>query len=196
LYSESPSSLTDTLFRERDTVVNNIFRNLGRWIEASTSRSQMLVSLAIGMAAALTVMCAGLSLIRFHGGIWPWWFHGVAVALITGLITALLTNLHVREVSRREERRLAGERMSHEMCTSLQILCQCKYLKGEQLEGNPQSPQQGQWESEAIERLRVVAREILPEMLRIPSSARPIADPLAPEAKAERETISKPKRRQ
>lgn len=153
-------------------------------MQSSTARSQILVSLAIGAAAALTVIGAGLSLIRFHGGIWPWWFHGVAVALITGLITALLTNLHVREVSRREERRLAGERMSHEMCTSLQILSQCKYLQGEQTEASSQSPQHTQWESEAIERLRIAAREILPELLAIPADARPTLDSLPAEGKA------------
>ena len=159
-------------------------------MQASTSRSQILVSLAIGAAAALTVIGAGLSLIKFHGGIWPWWFHGIAVALITGLITALLTNLHVREVSRREERRLAGERMSHEMCTSLQILSQCRYLQDAQAEKNSQTHEQTKWESEAIERLRVAAREILPELLSIPADARPTPDLLSAEEKAKHKSAT------
>jgi hypothetical protein len=105
-----------------------------------------------------------LGLIEFHGGRWPWWFHGVAVALITGLITALLTQLHVRELSRREARRVAGERMSHEVCNALQILVQCTYL---------QPDQRKQLEDEALERLRAAAREILPNILDIPTNARP-----------------------
>ena len=125
---------------------------------------QILVSLATGAVLAITVLGAGLGLIEFHGGRWPWWFHGVAVALITGLITALLTQLHVRELSRREARRVAGERMSHEVCNALQILVQCTYL---------QPDQRAQLEGEAIERLRAAAREILPNILDIPTNARP-----------------------
>jgi hypothetical protein len=113
---------------------------------------------------AITVLGAGLSLIKFHGGIWPWWFHGVAVALITCSITTPVVFLHVREVSRREARRLIGEHMSHEVCTALQILVQCTYLH---------PLERVQLESEAIERLRVAAREILPTLLDIPASTRP-----------------------
>jgi hypothetical protein len=51
----------------------------------------ILVSLVIGAVVALTVLGAGLGLIEFHGGRWPWWFHGVSVALATGLIVTLLT---------------------------------------------------------------------------------------------------------
>jgi hypothetical protein len=125
---------------------------------------QILVSLATGAVVALTVLGTGLGLIRFHGGGWPWWFHGIAVALITGLITALLAQLHVRELSRREARRLAGERMSHEVCNALQILVQRTYL---------QPDQRAQLEDEAIERIRTAAREILPNILDIPTISRP-----------------------
>ena len=79
-------------------------RAFGQRMWALAIRSQILVSLAIGAAATFTVLGTGLSLIEFHGGRWPWWFHGVAVALITGLITTLLAQLHVRELSRREAR--------------------------------------------------------------------------------------------
>ena len=125
---------------------------------------QIIVSLATGAVVALSVLGAGLGLIEFHGGRWPWWFHGVAVALITGLITTLLAQLHVRELSRRKARRLAGERMSHEVCNALQILVQCTYL---------QPDQRAQLEEEAIERIRTAAREILPNILDIPANARP-----------------------
>jgi hypothetical protein len=139
-------------------------RTYGQRMWALSLRSQFCVALTIGSAAAFTVLGAGLALIKFHGGIWPWWFHGVSVALITGLITTLLTYLHVREVSRREARRLAGELMSHEVCTALQILLQCKYL---------QPNQRTKLESEAIERLRVAAREILPNLLEMSTNMRP-----------------------
>jgi hypothetical protein len=128
-------------------------------------RSQFIVSVAIGVTAAFTVLAAGIAMIKFHGGIWPWWFHGTAVALITGVITTLLTHLHVREVSRRESRRLAGERMSHELCTALQILFQCTYL---QPSGRSQS------EGEAIKRLHVAAREILPNLFEISNGTVPV----------------------
>ena len=128
-------------------------------------RSQFLVSLSTGALVALTVLGAGLGMIKFHGGRWQWWFHGVAIALITGLITTALTQLHVRELRRREARRLAGERMSHEVCTALQILFQCTYL---------QPDQRSQLEGEAIERIRVAVREVLPNILEIPTDARPI----------------------
>jgi hypothetical protein len=149
-------------------------RTYGQRIWALSLQSQLCVSLTIGSAAAFTVLGAGLALIKFHGGIWPWWFHGVSVALITGLITTLLTHLHVREVSRRETRRLAGELMSHEVCTALQILLQCKYL---------QPNQRTKLESEAIERLRVAAREILPNLLEMSTNIRP--SPLSPPGEAE-----------
>ena len=129
---------------------------------------QIIVSLATGAVVALSVLGAGLGLIEFHGGRWPWWFHGVVVALITGLITTLLAQLHVRELSRRKARRLAGERMSHEVCNALQILVQCTYL---------QPDQRVQLEEEAIERIRTAAREILPNILDIPANARPTPPP-------------------
>jgi len=125
---------------------------------------QFVLSLSAGTVVALTVVGAGLGLIKFHGGNWEWWFHGVVVALITGLVTSVLTQLHVRELSRREARRRAGERMSHEVCNALQILVQCEYL---------QPDQRAQLETEAIERIRVAARDILPNILDIPANARP-----------------------
>jgi len=141
-------------------------RTYGQRICELSPRSQKIVALAVVTAAAFVVLGAGLALIKFHGGIWPWWFHGLAVALITGLITTIFAHFHIREVSRTETRRLAGERMSHEVCTALQILFQCTYL---------QPRQQSQLESEAIERLRVAAREILPSLLEIPPNFRPVS---------------------
>jgi membrane protein implicated in regulation of membrane protease activity len=144
-------------------------------------RSQILVSLATGAVVAFTVLGAGLALIRFHGRGWPWWFHGVAVALITGLIAALLTRLYVRELSRREARRLAGERLSHEVCNALQILVQRMYL---------QPGQRAELEDEAIERIRTAAREMLPNILDIPINARP-ASPFFPgQEKKKRQSVS------
>jgi membrane protein implicated in regulation of membrane protease activity len=146
-------------------------------------RRHIFISLAIGAAMALTVLGAGLAMIKFHGKGWPWWFHGVAVALITGLIAALLTRLYVRELTRREARRLAGERMSHEVCNALQILVQRMYL---------QPAQRAQLEDEAIERIRTAAREMLPNLLDIPIKSRPASPlPFAQAEKKKRQSISK-----
>jgi membrane protein implicated in regulation of membrane protease activity len=145
-------------------------------------RPHVLVSLAIGAVVAFTVLGAGLVMIKFHGKGWPWWFHGAAIALITGLIAALLTRLYVRELTRREARRLAGERMSHEVCNALQILVQRMYL---------QPAQRAQLEDEAIERIRTAAREMLPNILDIPIKSRPASPlPFAQQTK-KRQSISK-----
>jgi hypothetical protein len=153
-------------------------RTIVRRMWAVAFRSQIAVSIAIGAAAACTVLGAGLSLIKFHGGIWPWWFHAVAVALITGVITTLLTHLHVSEVRRRAAQMLTGERMSHEMCTALQILSQCRYAKDGHSEFIFEPHQRMQWEGEAIERLRVAARELLPILLELDTPIDPSGNAL------------------
>jgi hypothetical protein len=127
-------------------------------------QSQTLALLAVGTSVAATVFGTGLALIKFHGGIWPWWFHGLSVALATGFIAVLATYLHLQEVSRREARRRAGERMSHEVCSALQILFQCTYLY---------PLQRSQLETEAIERIHVAVRQILPNILEMPVDIRP-----------------------
>ena len=160
----------------------NNMRNKGWQAENFLLQRHISVSLAIGAAMALTVLGAGLAMIKFHGKGWPWWFHGVAVALITGLIAALLTRLYVRELTRREARRLAGERMSHEVCNALQILVQRMYL---------QPGQRAQLEDEAIERIRTAAREMLPNLLDIPITSRPASPLPFAQEKKKRQSISK-----
>jgi multisubunit Na+/H+ antiporter MnhG subunit len=154
----------------------------GQQMWAMLFRRQVLASVVTGAGVALTVLGVGLGLIKFHGGMWPWWFHGVAIALLTGLITAAFAYLHVREVSRQEARRLAGEKMSHEMCTALQILVQCAYLPPDQ---------RVQVEREAVERLRVAVREILPNIIDVPANARPVASVLRDRVEEEKRKSGK-----
>ena len=45
----------------------------------------------MGVVVVATSLGAGLLLIRAHGGIWPWWFHGIVIASITALMAALIT---------------------------------------------------------------------------------------------------------
>jgi hypothetical protein len=126
-----------------------------------------------GFVVAFTMLATGLSLIEAHGNGWPWWFHGIVIALITGFTAALLTWLYAREIRHHEVRMQAGERMSHEVCNALQILVQRTYLYPER---------RTQLEDEAIERIRKVTREILPDILDIPIQSRPQSSPPNPEA--------------
>jgi hypothetical protein len=117
-----------------------------------------------GGAVVATSLGAGLLLIRAHGNGWPWWFHGIVIASITGFMAALITWLYACEMRRHEVQVRAGERMSHEVCNALQILVQRTYLYPER---------RTQLEDEAIERIHKATREILPAMLEIPIEARP-----------------------
>jgi hypothetical protein len=67
--------------------------------------------------------------------------------------------------------------MSHEVCNALQILVQCTYL---------QPDQRAQLEGEAMERIRVAVREIMPDILDIPPNARPAQSSLGHAAEAKR----------
>ena len=78
----------------------------------------------------------------------------------------LLTRLYIREVKLRENRLLAGERMSHEVCNALQLLVQRSYLCPEL---------RAQLEDGAIERIRNVVRRQLPAVLEIPVRKRPVS---------------------
>lgn len=44
-----------------------------------------------GVVVLATSFGVGLLLIRAHGGGWPWWFHGIIISSITGLLAALIT---------------------------------------------------------------------------------------------------------
>ena len=128
-------------------------------------RRPILLVMVTGSAVALTILVVGLALISTHGnGGWPWWFHGVIISIVTGLLAAFLTNMQVREMKRREARLLAMEQTSHEVCNALQVLVQRMYLHPEH---------RAQLEDEAIERIRNIMREKLPNVLEIPLKARP-----------------------
>jgi len=127
-------------------------------------RRPIVLVVVTGAAVALTILVVGLALISTHGNGWPWWLHGVIISLATGLLASFLTHLQVREMKRREARLLAMEQTSHEVCNALQVLVQRMYLHPEH---------RAQLEDEAIERIRNIMREKLPNVLEIPLKARP-----------------------
>jgi PAS domain S-box-containing protein len=54
-------------------------------------RQPTLLPIVSGLSVAVTILCVGLLLIKAHGPGWPWWFHGVGIALVSGLFAAFLT---------------------------------------------------------------------------------------------------------
>jgi signal transduction histidine kinase len=51
-----------------------------------------------GVVVEVTSLGAGLLLMRAHGNGWPWWFHGIVIASITGFMAGLITWLYTREM--------------------------------------------------------------------------------------------------
>ncbi len=121
-------------------------------------------ALFTGVVVELTSIGVGLLLIRAHGNGWPWWFHGIVISLITGLMAATITWLYAREMRLHDGQVRTAEQMSHEVCNALQILVQRMYLYPER---------RTQLEDEAIERIRKATREVLPDLLQIPVGSRP-----------------------
>ena len=121
-------------------------------------------ALFTGVVVELTSIGVGLLLIRAHGNGWPWWFHGVVISLITGLMAATITWLYAREMRLHDGQVQAAEQMSHEVCNALQILVQRRYMYPER---------RTQLEDEAIERIRKATREVLPDLFQIPVESRP-----------------------
>jgi hypothetical protein len=76
-------------------------------------------------------------------------------------VAAVFAGLVLRELCRRDARRLAGNHLSHEVGNALQILVDRIYLHPDQRE---------QLEDEAIERIRAAARGILPHMVGMPAN--------------------------
>jgi len=112
----------------------------------------------------LTSIGVGLLLIQAHGNGWPWWFHGIVISLVTGLMAATITWLYAREMRLHDGQVRTAEQMSHEVCNALQILVQRSYLYPDR---------RTQLEDEAIERIRKATREVLPDLLQIPVESRP-----------------------
>jgi PAS domain S-box-containing protein len=58
-----------------------------------------LIPIISGFSVAGTILALGLLLIKAHGPGWPWWFHGVSIAVASGLVAAFLTRgVNYREI--------------------------------------------------------------------------------------------------
>jgi len=127
-------------------------------------RRPTLVTIFTGAAVALAVLGMGLVLVKAHGNGWPWWFHGVITSLVAGLLAAFLTNMQVREMKRYKARLLAMDQVSDEVCNALQLLAYRMYLHPEM---------RARLEDAALERIRNIIRETLPNIIGMPPETRP-----------------------
>ena len=116
-------------------------------------------ALSAGVVVVATSFGVGLSLIRAHGSGWPWWFHGVIVASITGFMAALITYsvcnswLKERERAENQERIIAD--VNHHVNNALTI------IRGRDLLAEAERDRVVEAE---IERIIWAVREILPRV--------------------------------
>jgi hypothetical protein len=79
-----------------------------------------------GVAVVATSFGAGLLLLRAHGGSWPWWFHGIVIASITGFLAALITysvcNSWLRERNRAKNQEQIIAEVNHHINNALTII--------------------------------------------------------------------------
>lgn len=79
-----------------------------------------------GVVVVVTSFGAGLLLIQAHGNSWPWWFHGIVIASITGFMAALITYsvckswLRDRNRAKNQERIIAE--VNHHINNALTII--------------------------------------------------------------------------
>ncbi len=79
-----------------------------------------------GVVVVATSLGAGLLLIQAHGNSWPWWFHGIVIASITGFMAALITYsvckswLRDRNRAKNQERIIAE--VNHHINNALTII--------------------------------------------------------------------------
>ena len=112
-----------------------------------------------GVVVVVTSFGAGLLLIRAHGGRWPWWFHGIVIASITGFMAALITysvcNSWLRDRNRaKNQERIIGE-VNHHINNALTI------IRGRKLLAETERDRLVEAE---IERISWTIREILPRV--------------------------------
>jgi hypothetical protein len=112
-----------------------------------------------GGAVAFTILGAGLLLIQVHGNGWPWWFHGIVIASITGLMAALITysvcNSGLRDRNRAKNQERIIAELNHHVNNALTIIRGRKLL--------PETESDRLVEAE-IERISWTIREILPRV--------------------------------
>ncbi len=110
-----------------------------------------------GVAVVATSFGAGLLLLRAHGSRWPWWFHGIVIASITGFLAALITysicNSWLRESNRAKNQERIIAEVNHHINNALTI------IRGRQLLAETERDRLVEAE---IERIIWAVREILP----------------------------------
>ena len=78
------------------------------------------------MAEACVILGVGLLLIQAHGNGWPWWFHGIVIASITGLMAALITysvcNSWLRDRNRAKNHERIIAELNHHINNALLII--------------------------------------------------------------------------
>ncbi len=110
-----------------------------------------------GVTVMATSFGAGLLLLRAHGGSWPWWFHGIVIASITGFLAALITysvcNSWLRERNRAKNQEQIIAEVNHHINNALTI------IRGRELLAETERDRLVEAE---IERIIWAMREILP----------------------------------
>ena len=83
-------------------------------------------ALLTGVVVVATSVGAGLLLIQAHGNGWPWWFHGIVIASITGFMAALITyfvcNSWLRDRNRAKNQERIIAEVNHHINNALTII--------------------------------------------------------------------------
>jgi DNA-binding response OmpR family regulator len=127
--------------------------------EARVLKHPVAFAVFTGVVVEVTSLGAGLLLIRAHGNGWPWWFHGIVIASITGFMAALITysvcNSWLRDRNRaKNQERIIGE-VNHHINNALTI------IRGRKLLAEAERDRLVEAE---IERISWTIREILPRV--------------------------------
>jgi len=112
-----------------------------------------------GVVVVVTSLGAGLLLIRAHGGGWPWWFHGIVIASITGFMAALITysvcNSWLKDKNRAMNQERIIAEVNHHINNALTI------IRGRKLLADTERDRLVETE---IERIIWAMQEILPRV--------------------------------
>jgi hypothetical protein len=116
-------------------------------------------ALLTGVVVVATSVGAGLLLIQAHGGGWPWWFHGIVIASITGFMAALITysvcNSWLRDRNRAKNQEQIIAEVNHHINNALTVIRGRKLL--------PETESDRIIEAE-IKRISWAIKEILPNV--------------------------------
>jgi signal transduction histidine kinase len=133
-------------------VRKDVARNIGL-------QHPVTVAVLTGVVVVATSLGAGLLLIRAHGSGWPWWFHGIAIASITGFMAALITYFvcisWLRDRNRAKNQEQIIAEVNHHINNALTVIRGRKLL--------PETESDRIIETE-IERISWAIKEILPNV--------------------------------